>query len=337
MTPVLQRAAAGVARIDAIYSLAAAARLYGYKRPVLDETFVLDVVGGRHPVLERLVDEPFVPNDLVLDPERMQFGLITGPNMSGKSTFLRQTALIVLLAQMGSFVPADRARVGVVDHIFTRVGASDRLSRGESTFLVEMNETAGILRKMTDRSLVLLDEIGRGTSTFDGLSIAWAVTEYLLQDVVARPRALFATHFHELTQLRNQYPRLFNLKITVKEWESGIIFLRKIVPGTSDKSFGLHAAKVAGLPATVLKRAAEILESLEVRRALLQDGVDIRGTQDQYSLFTSPTPKSDPSAREDGQDRRLAAEISSFDLDNATPLDALLFIKRLKDQLNEED
>jgi len=336
-TPALQRAAAGVARIDAIQSLAAAARLYGYKRPVLDETFVLDVVGGRHPVLERLVDEPFVPNDLVLDPERMQFGLITGPNMSGKSTFLRQTALIVLLAQMGSFVPADRARVGVVDRIFTRVGASDRLSRGESTFLVEMNETAGILRKMTDRSLVLLDEIGRGTSTFDGLSIAWAVTEYLLQDVVARPRSLFATHFHELTQLRNQYPRLFNLKITVKEWESGIIFLRKIVAGTSDKSFGLHAAKVAGLPAMVLKRAAEILESLEVRRALLQDGFDIRASQDQYSLFRPPTGKSDRSAREDAQDGRLAAEIGSFDLDNATPLDALLFIKHLKDCLNEED
>jgi DNA mismatch repair protein MutS len=337
-TTALQSASAGVARIDAIQSMAAAARLYGYKRPVLDDGLVLDIVGGRHPVLERLVEEAFVPNDLTLDPDRKQFGLITGPNMSGKSTFLRQTALIVLMAQMGSFVPADRARIGVVDRIFTRVGASDRLSRGESTFLVEMNETANILRKMTDRSLVLLDEIGRGTSTFDGLSIAWAVTEFLLQDVVARPRTLFATHFHELTQLRNQYPRLFNLKITVKEWESGIIFLRKIVPGTSDKSFGLHAAKVAGLPPMVLKRAAEILESLEVRRALLQDGFDIRGDQDQYSLFSPPGAAGASAGPEnsEGEPHPLDSEIRDFDLDNATPLEALLFVKRLKDRLKGE-
>jgi DNA mismatch repair protein MutS len=340
MTPALQRAAAGVARIDAIQALAAAARLYGYQRPVLDDGLVLDIVGGRHPVLERLGGEPFVPNDLVLDPERKQFGLITGPNMSGKSTFLRQTALIVLLAQIGSFVPADRARIGVVDRIFTRVGASDRLSRGESTFLVEMNETANILRKMTDRSLVLLDEIGRGTSTFDGLSIAWAVTEYLLQGVVARPRALFATHFHELTQLRNQYPRLVNLKITVKEWESGIIFLRKIVPGTSDKSFGIHAAKIAGLPAIVLKRAGEILESLELRRALLQDGFDIRGSKDQYTLFAPPgTPSKNapPGASPPDQESRLSAQLRDFDLDNATPVEALLLIKRLKERLDRPE
>jgi DNA mismatch repair protein MutS len=336
-TPSLQRAAAGVARIDAIHSMAASARVYGYRRPVLDDGLILDIVGGRHPVLERLGDEPFVPNDLTLDPERKQFGLITGPNMSGKSTFLRQTALIVLLAQMGSFVPADRARIGVVDQVFTRVGASDRLSRGESTFLVEMNETANILRKMTDRSLVLLDEIGRGTSTFDGLSIAWAVTEYLLQGVVARPRALFATHFHELTQLRNQYPRLVNLKITVKEWESGIIFLRKIVPGTSDKSFGIHAAKIAGLPPMVLKRAGEILASLELRRALLQDGFDIRANDDQYTLFAPPGGRSadtGASAPSPDPDPRLAAELRDFDLDNATPVDALLFIKRLKERLD---
>jgi DNA mismatch repair protein MutS len=334
-TPALQRAAFAVARVDVVHSLAAAARLYGYKRPVVDDGVVLDIVGGRHPVLERLGGEAFVPNDLVLDPERRQFGLITGPNMSGKSTFLRQTALIVLLAQIGSFVPADRARVGVVDRIFTRVGASDRLSRGESTFLVEMNETAAILRKMTGRSLVLLDEIGRGTSTFDGLSIAWAVTEYLLQGVVARPRALFATHFHELTQLRNLYPRLVNLKITIKEWESGIIFLRKIVPGTSEKSFGLHAAKIAGLPAVVLKRAAEILESLELRRALLQDGIDIRADKDQYSLFGPPSrPDTSPP---EGGGSRLAAQIRSFDVDNATPVDALVFVKRLKDRLEPRD
>ncbi len=330
-TPQLQRAASGVSRIDVVQSMAAAARLYGYRRPVVDDALVLEIVGGRHPVLERLGDEAFVPNDITLDPERRQFGLITGPNMSGKSTFLRQTALIVLMAQIGSFVPADRARIGIVDQIFTRVGASDRLSRGESTFLVEMNETAAILRKMTDRSLVLLDEIGRGTSTFDGLSIAWAVTEYLLQGVEARPRTLFATHFHELTQLRSHYPRLVNLKITIKEWESGIIFLRKIVSGTSDKSFGIHAARIAGMPALVLKRAGEILESLELRRSLLQDGFDIRANRDQYSLFKPPATRSGEGAESGGDG--LADEIREFDVDNTTPLDALQFLKRLKDRL----
>jgi DNA mismatch repair protein MutS len=336
-TAALQRSASGIAAVDAVQSLAAAARLYGYKRPIVDDTHVIDIVGGRHPVLERLLDEPFVPNDVLLDPERKQFGLITGPNMSGKSTFLRQTALIVLMAQMGSFVPADRARVGLVDQIFTRVGASDRLSRGESTFLVEMNETAGILRKMTDRSLVLLDEIGRGTSTYDGLSIAWAVTEYLLQGVKARPRTLFATHFHELTQLRNQYPRLVNLKITIREWEAGIIFLRKIVPGTSDKSFGIHAAKVAGLPPLVLKRAGEILESLELRRNLLNRGFDVGKDTDQYHLFGMPKNAQSKDAVDRPEPSALSPEdveaICAFDVDNSTPLEALQLVKRLKDLL----
>jgi len=246
--------------------------------------------------------------------------------MSGKSTFLRQTALIALMAQMGSFVPAERARIGLVDRIFTRVGASDRLSRGESTFLVEMNETANILHHMTDRSLLILDEIGRGTSTYDGLAIAWAVAEYVLQGAVARPRTLFATHFHELTQLKATYPRLVNLKIAIKEWEGGIVFLRKIVAGTSDKSFGIHAAKVAGLPALVIKRAEEILESLELRRDLVARGLDTvetKSTRDQMSLFN-------PShAANDGA---LAREIDAFDVDRSTPLDALNLIRRLKDR-----
>ena len=347
----LQRASGGVARIDVVQSLAAAARLYGYRRPVVDDTLIIDIVGGRHPVLERHGTEPFVPNDLYLDPERKQFGLITGPNMSGKSTFLRQTALIVLLAQMGSFVPADRARIGVVDQIFTRVGASDRLSRGESTFLVEMNETALILQKMTDRSLVLLDEIGRGTSTYDGLSIAWAVTEYLLQGVKARPRTLFATHFHELTQLRNQYPRLVNLKITIKEWEAGIVFLRKIVAGTSDKSFGIHAAKLAGLPPLVIKRATEILASLELRRSLLSQGYDFREAPGQFNLFVPPEDAGKeeasggpgdaqakaggkaPAAPQTGESDAIREAIARFDLENSTPLSALEFVQKLKDLL----
>jgi DNA mismatch repair protein MutS len=289
---------------------------------VVDGSMTLEIVGGRHAVLERVVTEPFVANDLLLDPERRQFGLITGPNMSGKSTFLRQTALIVLMAQMGSFVPAERARIGVVDRIFTRVGASDRLSRGESTFLVEMNETANILHHMTDRSLVILDEVGRGTSTYDGLAIAWAVTEYLLQGVVARPRTLFATHFHELTQLKSSYPRLVNLKIAIREWEGGIVFLRKIVPGTSDRSFGIHAAKVAGLPALVIRRAEEILQSLELRRDLVAKGLDPVESKDQMGLFAGTQP-----------DHELRSALREFDLNTTTPLQALQLLQDLKSRI----
>jgi DNA mismatch repair protein MutS len=245
--------------------------------------------------------------------------------MSGKSTFLRQTALIVLMAHMGSFVPAERARIGIVDRIFTRVGASDRLSRGESTFLVEMNETANILHHMTDRSLVILDEVGRGTSTYDGLAIAWAVTEYLLQGVVARPRTLFATHFHELTQLKSTYPRLVNLKIAIREWEGGIVFLRKIVPGTSDRSFGIHAAKVAGLPALVIKRAEEILQSLELRRDLVSKGLEPADRRDQMNLFASNMAA--------GADDELRTALREFDLDRSTPIAALQFLQDLKNRL----
>ncbi len=321
----LQRTAEAMATIDVVQSLAMAARANGYRRPVVDDSHSLEIVGGRHPVLERVVSEPFVPNDIELDLERRQFALITGPNMSGKSTFLRQTAIIVLMAQTGSFVPAERARIGLVDRIFTRVGAADRLSRGESTFLVEMNETATILRHMTDRSLVVLDEIGRGTSTYDGLSIAWAVTEYLLQGAVARPRTLFATHFHELTQLRSAYPRLVNLKIAIREWEGGIVFLRKIVAGTSDRSFGIHAARIAGLPAGVIRRAEEILESLELRRNLMARGLDLRESQDQLSLFARPqAPDAAPA------DAPIRREIDAFDVDGSTPLEALQFIRDLK-------
>jgi DNA mismatch repair protein MutS len=321
----LQLAAGAIGRIDAVQSLAMVARSHGYRRPVVDESMTLEIVGGRHAVLERVVTEPFVANDVLLDPERRQFGLITGPNMSGKSTFLRQTALIVLLAQMGSFVPAQRARIGIVDRIFTRVGASDRLSRGESTFLVEMNETANILHHMTDRSLVILDEVGRGTSTYDGLAIAWAVTEYLLQGVVARPRTLFATHFHELTQLKSTYPRLVNLKIAIREWEGGIVFLRKIVPGTSDRSFGIHAAKVAGLPALVIRRAEEILQSLELRRDLVAKGLEPGQSRDQMNLFASGAPT--------GTDDELRAALREFDLNTTTPLQALQLLQDLKSRI----
>jgi DNA mismatch repair protein MutS len=230
------------------------------------------------------------------------------------------------MAQMGSFVPAERARIGIVDRIFTRVGASDRLSRGESTFLVEMNETANILHHMTDRSLVILDEVGRGTSTYDGLAIAWAVTEYLLQGVVARPRALFATHFHELTQLKSTYPRLVNLKIAIREWEGGIVFLRKIVPGTSDRSFGIHAAKVAGLPALVIKRAEEILQSLELRRDLVSKGLEPSDSRDQMNLFVAGAAPP--------VDDKLRSALRGFDPNSTTPIQALQFLQDLKKHLD---
>ncbi len=213
-----------------------------------------------------------------------------------------------------------------MDRIFTRVGASDRLSRGESTFLVEMNETASILRHMSNRSLVILDEIGRGTSTYDGLAIAWAVTEYLLQGAVARPRTLFATHFHELTQLKGTYPRLVNLKIAIREWEGGIVFLRKIVAGTSDRSFGIHAAKIAGLPPLVIRRAEEILESLEVRRDRVSRGLGLDIERDQMTLFAPPPEKAAPAPADP-----IRQAIDTFDVDRSTPLDALQLIRDLKD------
>jgi DNA mismatch repair protein MutS len=313
-----------------LQALAAAAKQHRLRRPVVDESRVLELSGSRHPVLETVVSEPFVPNDLVLDGDTKQFALITGPNMSGKSTFLRQVALAVIMAQTGSFVPAERAIIGLVDKVFTRVGATDRLSRGESTFLVEMKETACILDEMTDRSLVILDEVGRGTSTYDGLSIAWAVTEYILQGVSGRPKALFATHFHELTQLKNAYPRLVNLKITIREWEGGVVFLRKVVPGTSDRSYGIHAARVAGLPPLVIRRAEEILKSLELRRDLLRQGVALdEASRTQMSLFEPATSETTRSA---DLDRALA----EFDVDSSTPLEALRFVKRLQDRFRKE-
>jgi DNA mismatch repair protein MutS len=333
--PEIQATAHAVAQIDVLQSLATTARQNRYRRPVIDNSMVLDLSSSRHPVIERLGTETFVPNDFFLDVDKKQFALLTGPNMSGKSTFLRQVALVVLLGQMGSFVPVDRARIGLVDKIFTRVGATDRLSRGESTFLVEMKETAQILEEMTDRSLVLLDEVGRGTSTYDGLSIAWAVTEYLLQGVRARPKTLFATHFHELTQLKNSYPRLVNLKITIKEWEGGIVFLRKIAPGTSDRSYGIHAAKIAGIPPLVLKRAEEILHSLELHRDLLRQGVSLeRKNPSQFSLFAPGAGGRAGGAAETGERlAEVAKALRELDIDATTPLEALQLLKALQARL----
>lgn len=258
----IQKAARAVAIIDALGSLAETARLYGYCRPAVDDSSVIKIEEGRHPVLDQPgARERFVPNDVFLDAEKERLLIITGPNMAGKSTFIRQTALLVIMAQMGSFVPAASAHVGVVDRIFTRVGASDDLSRGQSTFMVEMTETANILNNATSKSLVILDEIGRGTSTFDGLSIAWSVAEYLHDTI--RARTLFATHYHELTDLDKTCSAVRNYNVAVREWNDQVIFLRKIVPGRADQSYGIQVARLAGLPSGVLARAKEILSNLE--------------------------------------------------------------------------
>jgi DNA mismatch repair protein MutS len=258
----IQKAATAIATLDAMCALAETARLFDYCRPALNNSLRLFIKDGRHPVLDQnLVEEKFVPNDTDLDGETLRLAIVTGPNMAGKSTYIRQVALIVLMAQTGSFVPAASAEIGVVDRIFTRVGANDDLTRGQSTFMVEMNETANIVNNATERSLVILDEIGRGTSTFDGLSIAWSVAEFLHDKIKAR--TLFATHYHELTKLAEERAGVCNFNVAVREWNEQIIFLRKIVPGGADKSYGIQVARLAGLPKEILDRAKDILAHLE--------------------------------------------------------------------------
>jgi DNA mismatch repair protein MutS len=259
---LIQQTAEAIAVLDVICALSETARLFRYCRPTLNETLRLVIKDGRHPVLDQtLVEEKFVPNDTSLDGENLRLAIITGPNMAGKSTYIRQVALIVLVAQIGSFVPAESAEIGLVDRIFTRVGASDDLARGQSTFMVEMNETSNIVNNATERSLVILDEIGRGTSTFDGLSIAWSVAEFLHDKIKAR--TLFATHYHELTKLAEDRTGVCNFNVAVREWSEQIIFLRKIVAGGADKSYGIQVARLAGLPKEILERAKEILAHLE--------------------------------------------------------------------------
>jgi DNA mismatch repair protein MutS len=265
----LQQTAVAIAVLDVICALAETARLFRYCRPKLNDTLRLVIKDGRHPVLDQnLVEEKFVPNDTSLDGDNMRLAIITGPNMAGKSTYIRQVALIVLMAQIGSFVPAEGAEIGLVDRIFTRVGANDDLARGQSTFMVEMNETSNIVNNATEHSLVILDEIGRGTSTFDGLSIAWSVAEFLHDKI--KPRTLFATHYHELTKLAEDRSGVCNFNVAVREWNDQIIFLRKIVPGGADKSYGIQVARLAGLPKEILDRAKDILSQLEAPNGTLE-------------------------------------------------------------------
>jgi DNA mismatch repair protein MutS len=333
----VRRAASAIGTADALLSFARTAAEYGYVRPEVDEGDVLELVEARHPVVERnLSGEAFVPNDVRLDREKAQVVVITGPNMSGKSTVLRQTALAVLLAQAGSFVPARSARIGLVDRIFCRVGASDNLARGQSTFMVEMVETAAILNGATERSLVILDEIGRGTSTFDGLSIAWAVAEHLHDRIGAR--TLFATHYHELVELAREKPRVKNCTVAVAEQGGKVIFLRKLVAGGASRSYGIEVAKLAGLPPEVLARAREILRALEAneldpegRAVFARKGKGRRAPAvDQLGLF-APRPPPGPSVAPEAL--AVIEELKAVQVERTTPLEALALLDRLRRRL----
>ena len=326
--PRIQDTARGLASLDVLAALAETAAAGNYTKPMMHAGDDLVAVDVRHPVVERHVPEAFVPNDVTLDGSTRQLIVLTGPNMGGKSTYLRQTALLCLMAQAGSFVPARSAKLPVVDRIFARVGASDNIARGQSTFMVEMQETANILHSATSRSLLILDEIGRGTSTFDGLSLAWAVAEYLASNPRARPKTIFATHYHELTDLADALPNVTNCHVVVREWQDDIVFLRKVVPGRSDRSYGIQVARLAGLPPSVVARAREILNGLERdelsrggRPSLTTEG-NIGGTDvsRQLGLFQAPVAAEDPVQR----------RLKSLDLDNLTPLQALSLLAELK-------
>lgn len=333
----IRAAADRVADLDALAALAEVARQRRWVRPVIDEGELLEIKGGRHPVVESVLgrqgSDGFVPNDTRLDPAGQQILLLTGPNMSGKSTYLRQVALIVLLAQMGSFVPADAARVGIVDRVFTRVGASDRLAKGESTFMVEMRETADILNQASRRSLVILDEIGRGTSTFDGLSIAWAVAEYLHDTRGVEARTLFATHYHELVALSESKPRIRNAHFEVREWNEEVIFLRRLVEGGANRSYGIQVARLAGLPRAVVDRARAILHDLENGEGPASASVAGDARDGQLSLLLAAPSRG---ARAD-REAALAAELRQLDPNTLTPLDALTWLARQRAALLEAE
>ncbi|MFN8588575.1 MAG: DNA mismatch repair protein MutS [Candidatus Eisenbacteria bacterium] len=318
--PALQAAAATLGRLDAEAALAEAAARYGWVRPALEDSDRLAITDGRHPVVERLLPRgEYVPNSVALDATQRQVLLLTGPNMGGKSTYLRQLALIVLLAQCGSCVPAASAVIGLVDRLFTRVGAADRLGAGQSTFMVEMSETADILRSATPRSLVLLDEIGRGTATYDGLALAWAVTEFLHDASGPRPRTIFATHYHELTQLADTLPRLANVHVAVKEWGDGVVFLHRIAEGAADRSYGIHVARLAGLPESLLARAREVLAELESERTVEHlESAGRKPRKPAAAAAAAPLPLFDAPA-----EHPLAGELAKLDPDALTPLQAL--------------
>jgi DNA mismatch repair protein MutS len=322
--PRIQDTARGIAALDVLAALAEAASVANYTKPQMHGGDELIATEARHPVVERYAPDAFVPNDITLDSSAHQLVILTGPNMGGKSTYLRQTALLCLMAQAGSFVPARAAKLPIVDRLFARVGASDNIARGQSTFMVEMQETANILHCATPRSLVILDEIGRGTATFDGLSLAWAVAEYLASNPKARPKTIFATHYHELTDLADALPSVANFHVVVREWKDDIVFLRKVVPGRSDRSYGIQVARLAGLPVAVVTRAREILNGLERdelsrggRPSLSGDGSQ---RQQQLGLFQAPPAGDDP----------VHKRLRDLDVNQLTPIQALTLLADLK-------
>jgi DNA mismatch repair protein MutS len=330
-TTQIQQNAKVIGLLDALLGFAKVAEKNNYCKPIITEEKVLNIIDGRHPVIEQQLPlgESYVPNDLVLNDSEQQIIIITGPNMAGKSALLRQTALIVLMAQVGSFVPASSAEIGLVDKVFTRVGASDNLSRGESTFMVEMTETASILNNLSARSLVLMDEIGRGTSTYDGVSIAWSIAEYLHNHPKFRPKTLFATHYHELNQLTEDFNRIKNFNVSVKDVGNKVIFMRKLKPGGSEHSFGIHVAQMAGMPQQVLSRANEILGELEKSHQKDETKKTMREMPKnnyQMNIFEA-APMANPAFD------KIKLALNSLDVNTLTPIEALLKINELKSWL----
>ena len=312
--------------VDVYVSLASLAKEDNYTKPIMTEDGIIEIKDGRHPVVEaNLINESFIPNNTYLDNDKEHLLIITGPNMSGKSTYLRQTALIVLLAQIGSFVPAASARISIVDRIFTRVGASDNIARGESTFLVEMNETAYILNRCTNKSLIIMDEIGRGTSTYDGLSIAWAIVEYLVNEENKKAKTLFATHYHELTMLE-ELDGVKNYKVSVEEYKDEIIFMKKVIEGSAESSYGIYAAKIAGAPNKVIKRASEILKKLENEASVQFDNIELNKSSEILPLYNNAN-------EEIIKESEIEKEIKELNINEITPIDAINLISKWKKYL----
>ena len=318
-----------IAEIDCAVGLSELAIAENYTKPIINEDFTINIKEGRHPVIEKSMPlgEKYIPNDIFLDRDTQQIMMVTGPNMSGKSAVLRQTAIICLLAQIGSFIPAKHAEIGVLDRIFTRVGASDNISAGESTFMVEMNESANILNNITERSLILLDEIGRGTSTYDGISIAWAIAEYLHQHPT-QPKTLFATHYHELNEMQNSFSRIKNYHIAIQENKNNVIFLRKLVTGGSEHSFGIYVAKLAGMPTKVVNRAKEILKTLENSRSQDQNTENIKRVTEE-NLQLSFFQLDDPALE------NIREELTQIDINTLTPIEALMKLNKIKNMIGK--
>ena len=323
----LQDIAKIVAYSDCLLSFSETSKAYNYSKPIIDESDNFEVIDGRHPVIEHTLEESksYIPNDIRINKTDQQILMITGPNMSGKSAILRQTALISILAQMGSFVPAKKLKMGFLDKIFTRVGASDNISQGESTFMVEMLEAASIVNNLSNRSLILLDEIGRGTSTYDGISIAWAITQFV-HDHSTKAKTLFATHYHELNMMCDKFKRVKNFNIQIKETDKDIIFLRKLIPGGSAHSFGIHVAKMAGMPSEIIKISKNILKSLEKSHGENKDIQINESSEMQLTFFDM----------ENKNYEEFKDELEAIDTDNITPMEALVKLSELKNKITDE-